>query len=248
MTEGTTAAPTPEERLEALERRLDHFKLYDFLPVPVAYRALLEGQFDTGDVEVYLRELDHLGPPVRKTRPGEEPTGVVDRNAHILMYRAPSYESYRYRLVTIFNQFGRREYELGRAVRMITPAEKFEEGSALVDGLNHYKVYDILSTDVLDEPVTLSDQFTEAATVVREPRFFCVPVAKVVGPKRSVTPIADAEAHLTIYGIDMDEIEETREVEDQFGRLTVTAVRGVMLAVPTLKLAVVTRRADRGAG
>ncbi|MCH9647891.1 MAG: hypothetical protein K0U98_06605 [Deltaproteobacteria bacterium] len=227
-----------EARLEALEARLDHFKLYDFFPIEVGYRAYLRGQFDEAEVEVRLRELDHLLNPVSKARKGEEPPELVNPMDHYLMYRAPSFEGYVYKRVTILNQFGRQEYELGRAVRMIVPAEKIEKGSEPPVERDHYKVYDILSSKMIEAPVTLTDQFVKNSTVVLDPRFFCVPAEKVIvgdgGKKRF--PIYDEEAHLTIYGIDPDELSETREVEDQFGREEVEAVLGVMLAVPTLKL------------
>ena len=230
--------PDPATRLAELEARLDHFKLYDFFPIPVDYRPYLKGQFDKDYVEVRLRELDHLLNPVSKAREGEEPPKLVDPDDHYLMYRGPSVEGYIGRRVQILNQFGKQEYELGRAVRMIVPAEKIEPGSSPPGKRDHYKVYDILSSTLIDEPVTLADQFVTNSTRVTDPRFFCVPAEKVVpidGEKQRF-PIVDEEAHLTIYGIEPDELSETRDVEDQFGRETITAVLGVMLAVPTLKL------------
>ena len=229
---------TQEAQLAALEARLDHFKLYDFFPIPVDYEARLKGQFDKDYIEVRIRELDHLLNPVVKTLVGDDPGKLVDPGDHYLMYRAPSFEGYIPKKIRILNQFGLQSYELGRAVRMIVPAEKIEPGSTPPSKRDHYKVYDILSTELISTPVSLSDQFVTNKTTVTDPRFFCVPAEKVVvvdGAKK-IFPIYDEEAHMTIYGIEPDELSETRVVEDQFGSQEVEAVLGVMLAVPTLKL------------
>ncbi len=224
-----------QARLAALEARLDHFEIYDFVPVDVGYSVTLKDQFDEGPADARLRQLDHLLNPVSKALPNRRPPALVDEFDHYLLYRAGS-ESYVDRLVCVFNQFGRQEYRLGRPVRLIVPAEKVEPGSSLPQGRDIYKVYQILSAENIDQPVTLRDQFGTLETVVREPRFFCVPAKQQRESDREWIPINDEEAHLTIYGIDPNPVQEPRQVIDQFGSQDIEAVLSVMLAVPTLKL------------
>jgi hypothetical protein len=103
--------------------------------------------------------------------------------------------------------------------------------------LDHFKCY-----NTTGEPenvvVGLRDQFGPDEAMVRQPAFFCNPVAKVHDNR--VTPISDPGAHLTFYVIETGrprpQVIRPVVIRNQFGEQKLEVDGPAFLAVPTQKL------------
>jgi len=202
---------------------LDHFRCYS---ITVGHPALppfatLEDQFDErlDKVEqVFVGFPFGFCNPVAKTipSPGGGPgqtTEIRDLSAHLILYEIHETTPQRHVTwnVTVDNQFGRQTLFATKPVALGVPTQKVSvDGDATglepPEGLNHFKCYRAKGR-TLNVPVTLEDQFEPAPVIVVDPLLFCNPVEKTVTRTTGVTivtPIADAEAHLTCYNIDID--------------------------------------------
>ena len=119
------------------------------------------------------------------------------------------------------------------------PAEDVTITAHFVGPLDHGTLYAVeyLTAPVIDELVTLEDQFGVTRAWVREAVAFLNPTEKVHG--EFDTPIHNPDHHLTVYYIELEFGEDYRtwnvEVENQFGHQYLTVTGPVALAVPTQK-------------
>ncbi len=119
------------------------------------------------------------------------------------------------------------------------PAEDVTVTAHFVGPLDHGTVYfvDDVTAPVIDELVTLEDQFGVVNAWVLDAAAFLNPTEKVHGEVD--TPIYNPDHHLTVYYIDLEFEEDYKtwnvEVENQFGLQHLTVEGPIALAVPTQK-------------
>lgn len=214
------------------QHKLDHFKLYLVEPHEAEFKVTLKGQFDKEPKVALLTKLSQFAVVVRKNK--EE---IVDKNAHLTFYEIKQEEEEPGRVVKIENQFGEQKFRIGHAVGILVPAEKVEDGLEFPKELDHYKCYRVLrGAEPVDKAVALADQFRKDEVKVGLPTMFCVPVVKRHGDKEY--KINNEKDHLTFYAITATpDTEKTKGVVDQFDKRKLRITRGVMLGVPTYKLA-----------
>lgn len=210
------------------ELNLDHFLLYDVANYPAGQIVALQGQFDKVRERVKLTALEAFANWVSKN--GES---VYDKNAHLAWYNIYDPAPDPMRLVYYDNQFGEQKAIIGRAIALLTPAWKVEEGSSFPEGLDHYKVYQVLDASQVEKSVTLEDQFGACDTPVGPPYAFAVPVIKWY--EGEAHEIRNPDAHLVFYRIRPKSVDQQRLVYDQFGKRYLQFFRTVLLGVPTVK-------------
>ena len=216
--------------MTARELKLDYFRIYDIDNRDAKGSILTLGQFDQAKKEGQIRILDMFAVCTMKNR---EP--FYNKFAHLTWYRLFQESTEPTRRVVVRNQFGDANLWIGKVEALLCPAQKLEDGSVFPDGLDHFKVYKVLDYgQPPNKVVALKDQFGSEKATVFIPDYFAVPVLKQAGRKEF--PIHNPVAHLVIYRT----TQKTREVKtsamDQFGKWPIQLVRGVGLAVPTLKL------------
>lgn len=120
--------------------------------------------------------------------------------------------------------FGRMTAPASPALAMMQPAVTF----------SHFECYQAKFGGQFGATVALQDQFQEYNTGVGAPQLFCTPVLKKVisGHNLKVPSPAD---HLTCYSIQGPTIDQTRKMQNQFIRNTVTVGTPTLLCVPTHK-------------
>ncbi len=106
--------------------------------------------------------------------------------------------------------------------------------------LDHFECYDVGNVHDVKQGVSLKDQFGSSGVLVHQAVEFCNPVQKT--HNNVVTPITNANGHLAIYKFDHDAFEGSNEeptrtvqVQNQFGKQTLTVTEVQFLAVPTEK-------------
>ena len=217
---------------------LDHFRFYVVSELSIQATPTVMGQFDNNQARtIPLGKLTHFATPVDKN--GE---GILNRHAHLSLYRLLTPQTEPIRRVKLNNQFGEQTIRIQEAVALLAPAEKIEEGSRLPEGLDHFMCYRVIDGVSLNKPVTLLDQFPpQQQAQVEQPILFCVPVTKRHNDQ--VFERQNEEARLTIYQTTpTPSVSVTRGFQDQFfPNREIEIQRGVWLGVPTDKIdAVVT--------
>ena len=212
--------------------KLDHFKFYTVDPVDARESVSVMGQFDKDSVPARLTAIALFGNPVSK-----DGGKLINPMAHLTWYKLIQRLAEPKRAVEFENQFGRQEILIGKPVALLVPTEKVERGSKFPEGLDHYKVYEVLESRPLRRKVTLKDQFGgEEGITIGKTSFFAVPVMKKHGDK--VHKIVNEKGHLTIYALAPKKpYKLTKETSDQFGKHKLAIVESAMLALPTVKLA-----------
>jgi hypothetical protein len=216
--------------MTARDLKLDYFRIYDIENRPAKGALATRGQFDRTPKRGQLGVLDLFAACTMKNR---EP--LFDKYAHLTWYRLLQEGTEPTRAVTVRNQFGTATLWIGKVEALLCPAQKLEKGSEPPGRLDHYKVYRVL--DYGQPPnavVTLRDQFGSERAKVLVPDFFAVPVWKQVGRKQF--PIINRQTHLVIYRTSQKPLRVRTIARDQFGRWPIQLIRGVALAVPSLKL------------
>lgn len=216
--------------MDARELKLDYFKIYDVADRDAQADVLLQGQFDKRAQRMRLALLDFFGNPVSKN--GQP---IYDKNAHLSWYRglqAPE----PMRRVVVENQFGKFDIRTGTGYGLLVPSQKVEAGSAFPKALDHYKVYRLVDVEQMPAVrLKLRDQFGSDEVALRPPMYFAVPVVKTIGEKKY--PIQNPRAHLLIFGMTPRDTGKRIIVKNQFARgVSVSVVRSLMLAAPSLKL------------
>jgi len=210
---------------------LDHFKVYQIEPQPAGAEVRLRGQFDidTGHQPARLLQYEKFLNPVSKNN---EP--IIDKNRHLNWYLIEAPDE-PVRQVSFYNQFGLQNITIGNAKALLVPTEKVEPGSVFPQGLDHYKVYEVLSAQNLGQGVILQDQFGTEQNSAYIAAYFAVPVEKVHNGK--VFPINNPEDHIVFYRLDPRNWNEQRPTIDQFGNHEMFTLWSELLGVPTHKMA-----------
>ncbi len=207
---------------------LDHFKCHKGRARFQQRVVTLEDQFTPAIVIVQRPE--RLCNPVDKND-----EGISDETAHLTCYKTrnkrgtPPFEP---RDVLVENQFGVQRLSLNDSQRICVPAEKNGVPSDL--NIDHFRCYNVRSSDFKRRVVTLEDQFLSTPQEVQRPDTFCNPVDK------NGEGINDPEAHLTCYKLRRVKGGHLRldvTTEDQFGELDlrVKVGRAETLCVPSAK-------------
>jgi BarA-like signal transduction histidine kinase len=219
--------------MDAKTLKLDYFQVYDVVDRPVdpeqAGKLQLKGQFDKGRVSMVLKHLDFFANPVSKN--GEP---LFDKQAHLAWY-VGAQPAEPARVVSLENQFGKFEIQIGRGRGLLVPTQKIEPGSVLPRELDHYKVYQVLHiSKPLQQAMRLRDQFRASEARLTSALFFAVPVQKWHNAATQV--IQNPKTHLLIVGISPRPIEKAITIRNQFvKRAQLSVQRSVMLAIPSVK-------------
>ena len=214
--------------------QLDHFSVYKVGAEPGASAQVgLRGQFDQGLIPAEVRGPTHFANPVSKNG-----GRIIDKNAHLNWYEIRGPEEKK-REVVVRNQFRDRKEQnlvLGQPRFLLVPTKKVHGDNTfpIAKGLDHYKCYEVLEAEPVNEPVRLIDQFGRNENRAVRPVFFCVPVFKQ--HDREKFPINNERDHLTVYNLKPVDKEIGIDVSDQIGknRLSVTSL--VWLCLPSEKL------------
>ncbi len=219
--------------------KLDHFKVYkvDTLRVAIPFSVELNDQFDiTPPKPANIPFIEYFANPVSKN--GQR---IIDSTAHLTWYRLKDDTPVRPRTVRITNQFGTFIWRLGKAAYLLVPTYKIEMNITFPDTLklDHFKCYEVLALESLQQKVTLVDQFDQKLNqkeeaIVDRPLFFGVPVIK------NGKPIINKLDHLACYHISvLPGPTQPRPIEvsfkNQLGQGTLTIRESYMLCVPSKK-------------
>ena len=208
---------------------IDHFKVYEIENQPADIWIRLRGQFDVDLIPTHLNRYAKFLNPVDKN--GE---GIINKFNHLNWYLFdPQPEPVR--TVTFWNQFGLQTIKIGQAVALLAPAEKVEPGSQPPSHLDHFKLYEVISAQPVNIPVTLKDQFVFEDNRAIIARYFAVPVEKL--HENQFFPIENPDDHLVFYVLDPRDLVESRPTVDQFGDHPMTTRFSEQLGVPTKKIA-----------
>jgi hypothetical protein len=214
---------------------LDHFRCYivsQQTPQP-ATTVTLSDQFRS-DVTLTVNEpLQFCAPTDR------DGNGILHPEAHLTMYGAAANLVPHLRIDSN-DRIGNRMLDAVGARFLLAPTQKTAvngEPTGLLPPveMNHFWCYEVDGEPVNDD-VVLEDQFRDDMVVrVTRPKLFCNPVAKTVGGV--VTPIFDAEEHLTCFEIHAPQRTQATEVDivNQFETDTMTITAFELLCVPSTK-------------
>jgi hypothetical protein len=241
---GILAVGTPNVHAEesGRESKLNHFRIYKVDRSEVREEVSLKGQFDKEPVGALLTSIDRFANPASMN--GGE---MINQMSHLTWYSLRQAKREPRRDVEFENEFGKQKVRLGKAVALLVPTKKIEDGSEIPQGLDHYKVYDVLDHNVLEQfpvakrRVKLQDQFsTEDNLRIGRCMFFAVPVSEQHGEK--LHPISNQNAHLTIHTILRTGPKKVYEkiaqnTIDQLGNHLLSITESEMLALPTVKTA-----------
>jgi hypothetical protein len=233
----TTAAATVTTATTAPAFRLDHFKIWkvqahQMKPIVVQ----LKGQFDKSPWKAEVRSLEYLGNPVDKNK-----EGIHDKYLHYVAYAIRA-EQQPARAIQVQNQFTGEKWEewrLAQPAWLLVPADKKLQGKPENPPKgDHFVCYAADNGNLLQKPVTLSDQFDQGKIEeIKElkARFFCVPVTKQ-REGHQPEPIINADTHLAVYAIQPPRAyPKPVWTNDQFGVQELKVIRSEFLAVPSLK-------------
>ena len=215
--------------MNAQELRLDYFTFYDVANQDAGYIVGLQGQFDKTPEKVRLNYLNLFANPASKN--GEP---IYDKNAHFNWYDLYDPVPDPTRIVEYENQFGQQKLVTGRSYALLAPAQKREKGSTFPEKLDHYKVYQVLQGEPVNQAVKLETQFGSGEAKIYYPAFFAVPVRKWW--EGQTFGIHNEKAHLVLYKIYPAPAEKTVVDRDQFGQRYLQVFRSVLLAAPSVKL------------
>lgn len=222
--------PDDIKAMTARELKLDYFRIYDIENLDARGKMLTKGQFDEVPKVGQIRILDMFGVCTMKNR---EP--IYDKFAHLTWYRLIQESADPTRKIVVRNQFGDANLWIGKAEALLCPAQKLQDKGVFPENLDHFKVYKVLDYgQPTKKEVSLKDQFGSEKATVLIPDYFAVPVMKKVGRKEF--PIHNSAAHLVIYRTTQKNREVKTSIIDQFGDRSIRLIRGVGLAVPSLKL------------
>lgn len=216
---------------------VEHFKIWVVEQVESVRGVKLQGQFDRDNAwGATTDSIQLLGNPVNKNH-----HGIQDARSHLVGYRVKADVPQPRRWVDLNNQFGTEHWVLADPAILLLPAHKTfppQSPPPLDQTIDHYICYTVVEGQRRPQPCTLQDQFDQR--LQREerideikPALFGVPISKNGGK------IVDPDSHLAIYDIlPQDELKPPFTVLtlDQFRSGRLTALRSVMLAVPSKKL------------
>jgi hypothetical protein len=180
----------------------NHYKCYNLRNVAgnLLQNIQLDDQF--GSVTVSNLVFERYATPAEKIHNGV-PYPMVDPLIHMDWWRVNTTMPLRY--VNVTDQFGTAKWTLAHARYLLVPSLKNPPvPGPPVPTWNHYLCYDVVPPALLiNQPVTLIDQFGNVQAQVFTAKFLCNPVKKTVftptGPV--VYPIIDETAHLACYHV-----------------------------------------------
>lgn len=209
---------------------LDNYHVYVIQPNPVNQNVQLRGQFEQQFLPAFVVEhAKHLNPALVNNQ-----QNLRDPNAHLSWYHinAPNEPN---RVVTVQNQFGMQTLLIGNPKALLAPTEKIEPGSQFPQGLDHYKVYEVLQANPVNQQVNIRDQFVpNEGNVAMNPVFFAVPVEK--WHNGNLFPINNTQDHIVFYDKDPINYNFFRNTQDQFGFKPMQTVFGELLGIVSAKL------------
>jgi hypothetical protein len=219
----------------------DHFKFYEVYGETAPYVGKdveLVDQF--GAFNATVGYAVSFGNPVEKVH-GDVITPIADGNRHYTLYDLEYEWEPQSWQVMVNNQFQDDvKLTVRGPVALAVPTEKIEADLGAPECLNHYLVYEVIETDSPEVGVTLKDQFIPDGedVVVWEPVLFGNPVQKTVDGV--VTDIEKADEHLVFYRIELPpgntSIDQTIQIDNQFGPETLELTLRDTLAVPSQKI------------
>ena len=123
-------------------------------------------------------------------------------------------------------------FAIGRSSISLPPA--IAQPEAAVQVFSHFECYTAQVKQPVSVGVDLTDQFHEFQTKTATADMFCTPVTKklINSKPLRVPPPAD---HLTCYHIKGPAIQQTRQIQNQLERTTVSVGTPTYLCVPTNK-------------
>jgi hypothetical protein len=185
----------------------------------------------TNVVTASLDFIDRIANPVNKL----PELNMTDPDEHQVWYHFPVAGATPHGFtVAIDNQFGAQVWVVDNAADrwLVTSAQKSPHGPFQLE--HHYMCYPATGPVVPMPPRDLEDQFGLELIDVLEPRVFCNPVEKTVGP--TTFPVPDPDDHLACYHIEPQiDHNEARVFTDQFGVWPLTARENRLLCVPSWK-------------
>jgi len=211
----------------------DHFKFYDVewgIAQDIGIDVQLVDQF--GAINATVGKAVSFGNPVEKAH-ADITTPIGDLDRHYTLYELFYQGEPQEYLVIVNNQF-QDEVELTvlGPYYLAVPTQK--EDYEMPVCLNHFLVYDAYGQVVNDE-VILSDQFIQdGVVVVYQPYLFANPVHKTVDGE--VTEIEDSNEHWVLYDIEGPSIDQTIQINNQFGPQTLNLLQPEYLSVPSEKI------------
>ncbi len=208
---------------------IDHFKVYRIEPQDVTFEVFLRGQFEDYYKVARLYQYTRFLNPVSKND-----EGITDRRNHLNWYEIETDGDDPTRQLSVYNQFGLQTLVIDRAVALLAPAEKVEDGSEPPPRLDHYKVYLVIDGEPVYRDVQLKDQFVVERNIAMRPVYFAVPVEK---RHDRHFPITFREDHIVFYMLEPQPIDQYRLTIDQFGKHDMKTRYSELLGVPTWKLA-----------
>ena len=218
----------------------DHFKFYwvDYDTAPyIGEEVQLVDQFVA--INATVGDAVLFGNPVEKVH-GDVVTPISDPDRHFTLYELEYDQPPNSWQVMVNNQFQDDEWlTVQGPFWLAVPTQKGDHEAP--ECLDHLLVYDVLLPGPLEpQPIAevdLHDQFLdELGVVVYEPMLFANPVQKE-HPGGTVTEIQNPHDHWVFYPIDGDPVEQTVQIDNQFGPQTVDLLDSELLAAPSQKIA-----------
>jgi len=212
----------------------NHFKTWRLESLNIFLKVLAEDQFMTDSLT--LRGLDFLSNPVRKfvqTPGGIDTFDITRPNDHLLWYPASGRDTLL--KVEYVNQFESTAVLIDTVAYFLVPTQK--DPHPRPDSLlGHYKGYKIRDPKPFTKVIQLQDQFdstmgiTETVDILK-PLYFFTPARK------NKEPAFGPDTHYVAYEIIPKHTISPmlRNVNNQFGSLTVTVLNSELLLVPTKK-------------
>jgi hypothetical protein len=218
---------------------IDHYKVYPILdPGSSGLPVDLIDQFGPSNHVIGAHEK--LANPVLKAIapdiPGIFPGPLLQPFEHLSWWRIPR-EVLPPRFITVTNQFGSVQWELGNAKYLLVPAEKNLQPGIVLN--QHYKCYDAIGHNAF-QTVNLIDQFFDTIPDTHDvlaPRYFCNPVEKLGPPPlvpSGIPPVPND--HLACYDITPGGLPPAVTIDDQVSGPDPHSLGSAeMLCVPSLK-------------
>ena len=207
---------------------LDDYHVYVIQPNPVNQGVQLRGQFDQQFLPAFVVDhIKHLNPASVNQQ------NIINQHAHLSWYHINA-QPEPMRSVMVQNQFGVQTLLIGNPKALLAPTEKIEPGSQFPQGLDHYKVYEVLQANPVNQQVNIADQFVNENNMAMNPVFFAVPVEK--WHNGNLFPINNPQDHIVFYSKNPINYNFFRNTRDQFGPKPMQTVFGELLGIVSSKL------------
>jgi len=218
---------------------VDHYVLWIVRPIQVDVGPVkLKEQFQP---ETYssgvLHDIQFLGNPAKKRRPGREEEEILHPSVHLLPYTLGEPHRGPRNRVIIRNQFTGPDgdsWSIGESRFLLVPARKTHAPdppptTPPLPRVDHFVCYEA-DGPLVNEFSSPVDQFDATDINVMQPRFLGVPADK------RGEGILHPDVHLAIYDVQQGiEHEVVVNTADQFGRRQLKTKNSQFFAVPSFK-------------